>query len=132
MMTAEMIIKAMNESDSEYFGLRYDYNNYSISDSCENSHQWYQDADSLDNYDELSEEELDELYNSDMGCYDAGELDGTCCIRVTEGTVEAALKRMEMYHYDDECELILISGDYAEEGNDVEEIVIENATVIAK
>lgn len=132
MMTAEMIIKAISESDSEFFGLRYDYNEYEVGDSCKNSHQWFQDAENIDGFDEMTEEEVNEIYNKDMGCYDAGELDGTCCIRVTEDTIEAALKRIKMYHYDDDCELILISGDYAEEGNDVEEIIIANATVIAK
>jgi len=132
MMTVEMIKKAINESENNFFGLRYDSNNYAIGDSCENSHQWYQDADNIENFDELTEEEIDEIYNSDMGCYDAGELSGTCCIKVTANTVDEALERISMYQYDSECELILISGDYAEEGNDVEEIIIENATVIAK
>jgi hypothetical protein len=131
-MTRAEIIKAIEESNNEFFGLRYDYNNYSIGDNCENSHQWYQDADNLDNCDELTEEELDDLYNSDMGCYDAGELNGTCCIKVTADTVDEAIERMAMYKYDDECELIIISGDYAEEGNDIDEIIIENAVVIAK
>ena len=73
----------------------------------------------------------DEKYSA-MGCYDAGELNGTCCIKVTADTVDEAIERMAMYKYDDECELILIAGDYAEEGNDVEEIIIEDAEVIAK
>lgn len=132
MLTREMILKAISESENEFFGLRYDNNNYSINDRCENSHQWYQDADNLDGYEELTEEELDELYNSEIGCYDAGELEGTCCIKVTEDTIDDALNRIKMYKYDDACELLLISGDYAEEGNDVEEIIIENAIVIAK
>ncbi len=132
MLTKEMILKAISDSENEFFGLRYDNNNYSINDRCENSHQWYQDADNLENFEELTEEELDELYNSEIGCYDAGELEGTCCIKVTEDTIDDALSRIKMYKYDDTCELILISGDYAEEGNDVEEIIIENAVVIAK
>lgn len=132
MLTREMILKAISESENEFFGLRYDNNNYSINDRCENSHQWYQDADNLENFEELTEEELDELYNSEIGCYDAGELEGTCCIKVTEDTIDDALNRIKMYKYDDACELLLISGDYAEEGNDVEEIIIENAIVIAK
>lgn len=132
MLTKEMIIKAMSESDNEIFGIRYDYNNYSVGESCNNSHQWYQDACNLDNYDELTEKELDELYDADMGCYNAGELEGTCCIKITEDTVEEALNRIEMYRYDDDCNLILIAGDYAEEGNDVEEIIISDAKVIAK
>ena len=132
MLTKEMILKAISDSENEFFGLRYDNNNYSINDRCENSHQWYQDADNLENFEDLTEEELDELYNSEIGCYDAGELEGTCCIKVTEDTIDDALSRIKMYKYDDTCELILISGDYAEEGNDVEEIIIENAVVIAK
>jgi hypothetical protein len=132
MLTKEMILKAISDSENEFFGLRYDNNNYSINDRCENSHQWYQDADNLENFEELTEEELDELYNSEIGCYDAGELEGTCCIKVTEDTIDDALSRIKMYKYDDTCELILISGDYAEEGNDIEEIIIENAVVIAK
>ena len=132
MLTKDMILKAISESENECFGLRYDNNNYSINDRCENSHQWYQDAWNLDNYGELTESELDELYDSETGCYDAGELEGTCCVKVTEDTIDDALSRVEMYKYDDASELILISGDDAEEGNDVDEIIIENAIVIAK
>lgn len=135
MMTKEMILNAIENNDFEFYGLRYDFNNYNLNDTCENSHQWFADAWNLDNYDELTEEEISELYNSEMMCYDNGELNGTCSIRVTSETIEQALEDMKMYelgYLPEGAELILIAGDFAEEGNDKHEIIIENAVVIAK
>lgn len=128
-MTKEMIRKAMKENEYDFYGLRYDSNNYNVGDYCENSHQYFQDAWNLDNYEELTEEELDNLYNSELGCYDAGELNGTCAIKVTENNIEEAIDHMNHYNYAN-SQLILIAGNYAEEGNDVNEIIIENAKVL--
>lgn len=135
MMTKEMILNAIENNDFEFYGLRYDYHNYNLNDTCENSHQWYADEWNLDNYDELTEEEINELYNSEMMCYDNGELNGTCSICVTSETIEQALEDMKMYEYGyapNGAKLILIAGDFAEYGNDRHEIVIKDAVVIAK
>ena len=66
MITREDIIKAMNESDCEWFGLRYDYHDYKIGDKCENSHQWWQDAENLTYYQTMTQEEIDSLYDEQM------------------------------------------------------------------
>lgn len=134
-MTKEMILKAIENSEYEHFGLRFDFNDYEENDVCENSHQWFADYWNLTNYEELTDEEIEARYNSDMMCYDDGELNGTCCIRVTADTIESALENMEKYRNGYECDgakLILVAGDFAEEGNDRNEIIIENAVVIAK
>lgn len=129
-MTKEMILNAIENNEFDFYGLRYDFNNYNLNDTCENSHQWFADAWNLDNYDELTEEEVAELYNSEMMCYDNGELDGTCAIRVDEKNIDEALENIKKYNLGGK--LILIAGDFAEEGNDKNEIIIENAIVIAK
>lgn len=98
---------------------------------CENSHEWYQDAWNLENYDKLTEDEIDALYNEEIGCYDAGELNGTSAIKVTPGNIDEALEIMKRYNLGGRT-LILIAGNYAETGNDRGEIIIENAIVIAK
>lgn len=135
MMTKEMILNAIENNDFEFYGLRYDFNNYNLNDTCENSHQWF-DAWNLDNFDKLTDEELDERFNSEMMCYDNGELNGTCSIQVTEETIDKVLEHMKKFYeprYSPEgAKLILIAGDFAEEGNDRHEIIIENAVVIAK
>lgn len=128
-MTKEMIKKVIEENEYEFYGLRYDSNTLNVGDYCKNSHQYYQDAWNLDNYDDLTEEELSQLYNADLGCYDGGELNGTCAVRLTENNIEKAIERMSHYAYAD-SKLILIAGNYAEEGNDVDEIIIENAIVL--
>ena len=131
MLTREMILNAIEEDEYTAYGLRYDNNNYSVGDYCENSHEWFQDVWNVPNYEELSDEELEAIYCEDLGCYDAGELDGTCTIQVTADNVDSVLKRMNIYK---NCgnDLILVGGSSAEEGNDVEEIIIRNAVVIAK
>lgn len=131
MITREMILAAIEAGDYDNYGLRYDHNEYNIGDVCENSHEWFQDAWNLENYEELTEDEIDALYNEEIGCYDAGELNGTSAIKVTKNNIDEAIEIMKRYDFGGR-NLILIAGDYAEEGNDRGEIVIENATVIAK
>lgn len=131
MITREDIIKAMNESDCEWFGLRYDYHDYKIGDKCENSHQWWQDAENLTYYQTMTQEEIDSLYDEQMDCYDDGELEGTCCLEITENTIDKILEEIKMYKYDDKCKCILIGGDGCQGGNDPGEVIIRNAIVLA-
>lgn len=130
-MTRETILNAIENSEYDFYGLRYDHKNYNLNDVCENSHEWYQDAWNLENYDKLTEDEIDALYNEEIGCYDAGELNGTSAIKVTPGNIDEALEIMKRYNLGGRT-LILIAGNYAETGNDRGEIIIENAIVIAK
>ena len=66
-----------------------------------------------------------------MHLWDGGELNGTCAIMINERNIGEVLTRMNMYI---NCgdNLYLIAGDYAEQGYDIGEIIIRNATVIKK
>lgn len=129
-MRVETILKILNEEEYEIYGLRYDDNNYNVGDCCENSHDWFQDLWNIPDYENLSDEEIDNIYNDYLGCYDGGELDGVSTIQVT-ANISKALKRMNMYK---NCgkDLILVAGNSAREGNDADEIIIRDAIVIAK
>ena len=63
------------------------------------------------------------------GYFDAGELDGTCAIEVTEYNIERALKDVSAY---DGENIYIIASDTAENGNDYGEIIIEDAIVLSK
>lgn len=131
MLTKDIILNAIENGEYDVYGIRYDYHDYTIGDVCENSRQWWQDVENVDPNGELTEEELAALYNDENGCYDGGELDGVCAVRVTADTIDEAINRMSQYDWGG-CQLILVAGYDATEGNDPEEIIIENATVIAK
>lgn len=61
------------------------------------------------------------------GFYDAGELDGTCALSVSENNVKEMLEVVKNYGE----KIYLIGGNSMEYGNDVDEIIIRNAEVIA-
>lgn len=122
-MTKEDIRRIVEEDGHSVYGLRMDYTDYQVGDTIANSHQWYQDPQSDDDTFESDN------YNGFLGCWDYGELDGTCAIAVTQDTIEEALESVEHYEGD---HLYLIGGDYAECGNDCGEVIIEDARVLAK
>lgn len=69
-------------------------------------------------------------YNEELGLYDAGELGGTCAIEIEEGdNIDQKLKIMKGYSGKN---LYLIAGELHEYGNDPEETIIKNATLVAK
>ena len=122
MMTMAEIMKIVNNGEYNYYGLRADDEDiYEIGETCENSHEWWQD----------DPEDDDMEYNDSMGCWDGGELDGTCAIEINEFNSERALGLSKNYCYSFST-LYLIAGDNAENGNDAGEIIIKNATVLAK
>ncbi len=122
-MTKEDIKKMIESEEYSVYGLRMDYTDYKIGDVMANSHQWYQDPQSDDDTFESDN------YNGFLGCWDYGELDGTCAILVTQDTIEEALESIRHYEGD---HLYLVGGDYAEDGNDYREVIIEDAKVLAK
>lgn len=122
-MTAEQIKEKISEEEYECYGIRSSYRrSYNVGDICRNSHQWWQDDPG---------EEAGLEYNENMGCWDGGELNGTCALWVTEDDdieeIEEILEQSKMYG----DHPILIAGDDFEGGNDIGEVIIKNAKVLA-
>ena len=126
-MTAENIKEIIETAEYDYFGVRADDKEYAIGEEMANSHQLFQDPVYLDG----DMEELAYPYIKEgpyAGFYDAGELDGTCAVEVTESTIEEAMNSVKAYSGK---HLYLVGGYYAECGNDDGEIIIREATVLA-
>lgn len=131
--TLEMIknaIQALDEDmiEDNFFGIRIDECRYEVGDIANNSHELYQDPE-FDEDGELIYEEGQGIYE---GYYDAGELDGTCCISFDpqdDSSIEYALSLVSCYYGD---YLHILSGSNVQSGNDEQEIVIKNAKVVAE
>ena len=117
-MTVEEIKNIIENAEFEYIGIRADSRDYKIGEVMNNSHQLFQDADCGG---ELVEE------GPYAGFYDAGELDGTCALKVSEDNIEDAITKAEAYGK----KFYLIGGDAMEYGYDDGEIIIKEAEVIA-
>lgn len=124
----DIIVSILENSEYDFYGLRYDGAEYAEGETCNTSHQWWQD-DPNEGIDETDSEYAP--YNAGMHLWDGGELNGTCAIMINERNIGEVLTRMNMYK---NCgdNLYLIAGDYAEQGYDIGEIIIRNATVIKK
>jgi hypothetical protein len=124
------IFEIMKNSNYEYFGLRKDDFNYNIGDICNNSHELFQDPIYDENDELLYPYCEDGIYK---GYYDAGELDGTCAIMIslneTKNEIQNKLEKMKMYYAKN---LYLIGSNSFNNGNDNDEIIINNAIVIEK
>lgn len=137
-MTAREILDLMLDDDHNYFGLRCDRDGIEAGTALENSHQWFQDW--QDAWGELPDpddynSDPDHPYNDDIGCWDDGELNGVCTVGImglSEAAVEAALERINQYVWGDHQSIYLVAGDSCEGGNDIDELIIEDGTVIAK
>lgn len=125
-MTTQEIKKIIEESEYEYIGIRADDYEYEIGDICNNSHQLFQDPD-FDEYGELIYPAVEDTESPYYGFYDAGELDGTCAIRINAEQIEKALEEIKSYYGK---HIYIIAGDSAEYGNDEDEIVICDAKVL--
>lgn len=126
-MTIEEIRDLINEAEAKYsyIGIRADERDYQIGEIMDNSHQLFQDPQYDDTFTELLYP-----YVSDgpyAGFYDGGELNGTCALRISEDNAEEMLKRVMSYGN----KFYLIGGNSMEYGNDEDEIIIEDAEVIA-
>lgn len=132
-MTIKDIKKICEESCFEYFGLRADDMEYQIGDICQCSHQLYQDP-WYDDDGELVYPRVDDKESPYYGCYDAGELDGTCCIGFdpeNPRSISDAMEEMRAYTGRN-THLYIIAGDSAQGGNDYGEIIIEDAEVLGR
>lgn len=119
-MTVQEIKNIIQKDEYEVYGIRVDSDlKYNVGDICYNSHQWWQDE---------PYENCDFEYNEDVEAWDGGELSGTCALLVTAENVEEILEKSKMYFGD---YVTLIAGKAYESGNDLGEIIIENARVLA-
>lgn len=129
------IITAGNYDD---YGFRIENCVYRIGDYTHNSHQLYQDPHWTN--DEDGNEVLLYQYMENgpyEGYYDAGELDGTCAIKVggylpEETTEQEILHSLEETIKYDGKYLYLIGGNNSQDGNDELETIIEDAIVLGK
>lgn len=73
--------------------------------------------------------------NGYIGCWDDGELNGTCACRIDPDMdvdeIQKILDDMRYYLWKDYTCVYLIAGDDAESGNDINETIIENAVILA-
>lgn len=128
-MTVESIMKAVENECFDYFGIRVDSGiRYNVGDIANNSHQLWQDPEYDEDGDLVCPYIEDGIY---AGFYDGGELDGTCVIKFDpedEKSIKAAIKMINTYYGDN---IHVLGGDYAESGNDMGEIIIRDAQVLA-
>lgn len=118
----EELIRKINEEGYAWIGIRHlaDDENYKVGDFCRNSYDWD--------------------YENDRSSYendDPEELPGTCAYntRINSGwdedeEIEIKLKKAISGSACYSGKIAVIAGDFAEYGNDPEEIIIENAEVI--
>lgn len=126
-------IKNLLDEDC-YYGLRAEDFEYQIGDSCHKSHQLYQDAMYADDEAYMNNEPLYPYCEEGIyeGYYDAGELDGTCAIKIEfddDESINSALDKVNCYFGD---YIYLIKGYSEEIGNDIDEVIIHDATVVGK
>lgn len=125
-MTIEEIRDLIGESEYAYIGIRADDRDYQIGEVMDNSHQLFQDP----QYTDFECVELLYPYISEgpyAGFYDGGELEGTCALGVSENNIEEMIEAVKSYGE----KIYLIGGNSMEYGNDVDEIIIRDAEVIA-
>lgn len=126
-MTVEEIRNLISEAEYDYIGIRADSRDYQIGEVMDNSHQLFQDP----QYTDFECTELLYPYISEgpyTGFYDGGELDGTCALEVSESNIEEMIERVTSYGN----KYYLIGGNSMEYGNDDDEIIINDAEVIAR
>lgn len=121
-----IILAEIAKEEYSFYGLRVDVRDYSVGDICSVSHQLYQDP-MYDDNDELVYPLIEGgIYG---GFYDAGELSGTCSVEVNADNITNAIEILEQYG---DGNIYLIAGNNAECGNDIGELIISNAKVIAQ
>lgn len=124
----ENIKNAIKGTEFEFYGLRVDDGiKYNVGDTANNSRQLFQDPD-FDEDGELIYPYIEDGINK--GFYDAGELDGTCtiCFDADDDTsIARAIEQLKIYPGE---YIHVLGGDYAEDGNDSGELIIQDAEVL--
>lgn len=124
-MTVEEIRELISKSEYDCIGIRADSREYQIGEAVDNSHQLFQDPQYNDAYTELL---YPYIYEGPYaGFYDAGELNGACALEVSENNIEKMIEAIKSYGE----KFYLIGGNTMEYGNDIDEIIIQDAKVIA-
>lgn len=124
-MTVEEIRELISKSEYDCIGIRADSREYQIGETVNNSHQLFQDPQYNDTYTALLYPYICE--GPYAGFYDAGELNGACALEVSENNIEKMIEAIKSYGE----KFYLIGGNTMEYGNDVDEIIIQDAKVIA-
>lgn len=124
-MIVEEIRELISKSEYDYIGIRADSREYQAGEVVDNSHQLFQDPQYNDTYTEVLYPYICE--GPYAGFYDAGELNGVCALEVSENNIVEMLKKVKSYGN----KYYLIGGDSMEYGNDMDEIIIKDAKVIA-
>ena len=127
-MTEKEISAVISAAEYDIIGIRADDRIFKVGDELPPSHQLFQDP----VYSDPEETELAYPYVKEgpyAGFYDAGELPGTCALRVHEGNIPEVLERVNCYGR--HGNKYLIAGNKYEYGNDLDEVVITDAVVIA-
>lgn len=124
-MTVEEIRELISKSEYDYIGIRADNRGYQAGEVVDNSHQLFQDPQYNDTYTELLYPYICE--GPYAGFYDAGELNGVCALEISENNIEKKIEAIKSYGE----KFYLIGGNTMEYGNDVDEIIIKDAKVIA-
>lgn len=123
----EKIKNSIAGTNFNFYGIRIDTIKYNVGDIANKSHQLLQDQE----YDE----DCNPLYPDGEGIYsgfyDAGELDGTCAIKFDPEDDESIRKALESVDDYPGKYITLIAGDSAVGGNDLDEIIIDEAVVPA-
>lgn len=126
-MTVEKIKNLVKDTDFSCYGIRIDTTRYNVGDIANKSHQLFQDQ----QYDE----DWNPLYPDGEGIYsgfyDAGELGGTCAVEFNPEDDESVKKALEFVDGYPGRYITLIAGDSAVCGNDLDEIIIDDAVVLA-
>lgn len=124
-MVIEEIRELINELKYKHIGVRADNRDYQVGEIMDNSHQLFEDPQYNDDYTELLYPYICE--GPYAGFYDAGELNGVCALEISENNIEKMIEAIKSYGE----KFYLIGGNTMEYGNDVDEIIIKDAKVIA-
>lgn len=128
MLTINNIKNVTIDTDFDFYGIRTDEGIvYKVGDIANNSHELYQDPVFNDEGELVYPYVEDGIY---AGLYDAGELDGTCCIAFnpdSDDSITEAITLMRNYYGN---HLHIIAGNYACGGNDIGELFIREAKVL--
>lgn len=128
MLTIDDVKNAISGTDYEFFGIRVDDGIcYNVGDIANVSHQLWQDP-VFDEDGELIYPYIEDgIYK---GFYDGGELSGTCAIGFDaddDESIAKAIRQINIYFGD---YVHILGGNYAEDGNDNDELIISNASVL--
>lgn len=128
---AKEIYEIVHDGDNflDSFGIRWDNAVYAEGDILPKSHQLYQDQ----SYDYDGNPIYPEGEGHYAGCFDAGELNGTCsvCINFYDSvdTIAKKIVNSGIYAFDDHRNFYLLQGPDSEGGNDIDEAIIMDAVV---